>query len=72
MFRWLAQAGGLAQSEMLRTFNCGIGMVVVASRQGAGEAEAALRAAGESPVKIGEIVGAAEGERVLMSGALRL
>ena len=72
VFRWLAQAGGLAQSEMLRTFNCGIGMVVVASRQGAGEAEAALRAAGESPVKIGEIVEAAEGERVLMNGALRL
>ena len=72
VFRWLAQAGGLAQSEMLRTFNCGIGMVVVASRQGAGEAEAALRAAGESPMKIGEIVGAADGERVLMNGALRL
>ena len=72
VFRWLAQAGGLAQSEMLRTFNCGIGMVVVASRQGAGEAEAALRAAGESPMKIGEIVGAADGERVLINGALRL
>ena len=72
VFRWLAQEGGLAQSEMLRTFNCGIGMVVVASRQGAGEAEAALRAAGESPMKIGEIVGAADGERVLMNGALRL
>jgi phosphoribosylformylglycinamidine cyclo-ligase len=72
VFRWLAQAGGLAQSEMLRTFNCGIGMVVVASRQGAGEAEAALRAAGESPLKIGEIVEAAEGERVLVNGALRL
>ncbi len=72
VFRWLAQAGGLAQSEMARTFNCGIGMVVVASRQGAGEAEAALRAVGERPVKIGEIVEAAEGERVLMNGALRL
>ena len=72
VFRWLAQAGGLAQSEMLRTFNCGIGMGVVASRQGAGEAEAALRAAGESPMKIGEIVGAADGERVLINGALRL
>jgi phosphoribosylformylglycinamidine cyclo-ligase len=72
VFRWLAQAGHLAQSEMLRTFNCGIGMVVVASRQGAGEAETALRAAGESPVKIGEIVEAAERERVVMSGALRL
>ncbi len=72
VFRWLAQDGGLAQSEMLRTFNCGIGMVVVASRQGAAEAEAALRAVGESPVKIGEIIEAAEGERVLMNGALRL
>ena len=72
VFRWLAQAGALAQSEMLRTFNCGIGMVVVASRQGAGEAEAALRAAGESPMTIGEIVGAADGERVLINGALRL
>ena len=72
VFRWLAQAGGLAQSEMLRTFNCGIGMVVVASRQRADEAEAALRAAGESPMKIGEIIEAAEGERVLMNGALRL
>jgi phosphoribosylformylglycinamidine cyclo-ligase len=72
VFRWLAQAGGLAQSEMLRTFNCGIGMVVVVSRHGAGEAENALRAAGESPMKIGEIVEAAAGERVLMSGALRL
>ncbi len=72
VFRWLAQEGGLAQSEMLRTFNCGVGMVVVASRRGADEAEAALRAAGESPMKIGEIVEAAEEERVLMNGALRL
>jgi phosphoribosylformylglycinamidine cyclo-ligase len=72
VFCWLAQAGGLAQSEMLRTFNCGIGMVVIASRQGADEAEAALCDAGESAVRIGEIVEAADGERVIMSGALSL
>ena len=71
VFRWLAQAGGLAQDEMLRTFNCGIGMVVVASKQGADEAEAALRAVGESPVQIGEIIPATGDERVLMNGALR-
>ena len=29
VFKWLAEAGGIAEPEMLRTFNCGIGMVVV-------------------------------------------
>ncbi len=29
VFRWLAKLGSIAESEMLRTFNCGIGMVVV-------------------------------------------
>ena len=32
VFRWLAQAGNVAQSEMLRTFNCGIGMVVIVDK----------------------------------------
>jgi phosphoribosylformylglycinamidine cyclo-ligase len=72
VFGWLAHAGGLAQSEMLRAFNCGIGMVIVVSKQATDEAEAALRAAGESPIKIGEIVPAIGDERVLMNGALRL
>jgi len=72
VFRWLAQAGGVAQAEMLRTFNCGIGMVVVASKNGASEAEAALRAAGESPIRIGEIISATGEERVVMQGPLGL
>ncbi|MFY9628384.1 MAG: phosphoribosylformylglycinamidine cyclo-ligase [Methylocystis sp.] len=72
VFRWLAQAGGVAQAEMLRTFNCGIGMVVVASKNGAREAEAALRAAGESPIRIGEIISATGEERVVMQGPLGL
>ena len=29
VFGWLAQTGGMAQAEMLKTFNCGIGMVLV-------------------------------------------
>ena len=29
VFRWLAATGGIAEQEMLRTFNCGVGMVVV-------------------------------------------
>ncbi|MGA8171826.1 MAG: AIR synthase-related protein, partial [Methylocystis sp.] len=72
VFQWLARAGGLAQSEMLRTFNCGIGMVVVVSKNGADEAEAALRAVGETPRRIGEIVETTGGERVLVDGAPRL
>ena len=71
VFGWLARTGGVAQAELLRTFNCGIGMVVVASRRGADEAEAALRAAGESPVRIGEVIEATSAERVHMNGALR-
>ena len=36
VFRWLAQAGDIAEAEMLRTFNCGIGMIaVVAAGRGA-------------------------------------
>ncbi len=31
VFKWLASEGGIAQNEMLRTFNCGIGMIVIAS-----------------------------------------
>jgi phosphoribosylformylglycinamidine cyclo-ligase len=56
VFGWLAEAGRLDDAEMLRTFNCGIGMVVVAAKARAGEVMAALAAAGESPLLIGEIV----------------
>ncbi|MCC3244156.1 phosphoribosylformylglycinamidine cyclo-ligase [Methylocystis sp. WRRC1] len=73
VFRWLAKSGEVAESEMLRTFNCGIGMVIIAAADGASEVEAALRAVGERPVKIGEIVEPEEGqERVIMRGALGL
>ena len=51
---------------MLRTFNCGIGMVVAVARDGAEAAIAALRDAGEAPVVLGEVVAAAEGEPALL------
>ena len=56
VFRWLAATGNVAAAEMLRTFNCGIGMVVVAAKSRADEVLAALRSAGETPVQLGEIV----------------
>jgi phosphoribosylformylglycinamidine cyclo-ligase len=72
VFRWIAQAGGVARGEMLRAFNCGIGMVVVARAEGAAEVETALREAGETPVRIGEIIETDGAERVLMRGTLAL
>jgi phosphoribosylformylglycinamidine cyclo-ligase len=72
VFGWLAQTGGVAEAEMLRTFNCGIGMIVVAD---AGEAEGVmqrLRAAGENPVRIGETIAHTGGEPVQTSGRLKI
>jgi phosphoribosylformylglycinamidine cyclo-ligase len=55
VFAWIAKAGGLEDAEMLKTFNCGIGMVVIAAKREADNVLAALRAAGETPTVIGEI-----------------
>jgi phosphoribosylformylglycinamidine cyclo-ligase len=54
VFGWLMRAGSLDEAEMLRTFNCGIGLVAVVARDGADKAMRALAAAGEAPVRIGE------------------
>jgi phosphoribosylformylglycinamidine cyclo-ligase len=55
VFHWLMQAGALDEAEMLRTFNCGIGMVLVVAPDGADAALRTLRAAGEAPIRIGEL-----------------
>ncbi|HEV7439576.1 MAG TPA: AIR synthase-related protein, partial [Methylobacterium sp.] len=55
VFGWLAREGGVAEAEMLRTFNCGIGMVVVTAAGEADAVSAALAKAGEAPVRLGRI-----------------
>jgi phosphoribosylformylglycinamidine cyclo-ligase len=72
VFGWLAKTGGVAEPEMLRTFNCGIGMIVVAGTTQADAVMERLRQAGESPVRIGETVAHTGGERVQTSGSLEL
>ena len=56
VFGWLAKTGNLDDTEMLRTFNCGIGMTVIVSKAHLAAVTSALEAAGEAPVVIGEIV----------------
>jgi len=55
LFGWLREQGNVAQQEMYRTFNCGIGMVVIVSEQDAAAAIAQLQAAGETAYRIGTI-----------------
>jgi phosphoribosylformylglycinamidine cyclo-ligase len=73
VFSWLAEAGDIEEAEMLRTFNCGVGMVVFAAQDVAAEVEETLRAVGENPVRIGEVIEPETGEpRVVMNGTLGL
>ena len=55
VFGWLAQTGGVAAAEMLRVFNCGIGMAVIVGATDADAAMAQLRADGETVTRIGQI-----------------
>ncbi len=55
LFRWLQDTGGIETAEMLRTFNCGIGMVLVVAASDADRAMALLRSAGETPMDLGVI-----------------
>ena len=72
VFKWLAAEGGIAPAEMARTFNCGVGMAVVAAADRAAEVEAVLAALGSPAVRLGEIVPAAGAERVVIRRDLRL
>jgi phosphoribosylformylglycinamidine cyclo-ligase len=56
VFRWLRQATGAPPEEMVRTFNCGIGMAVVVGSELENEVFSALQAAGEKVYRIGQVV----------------
>jgi len=67
VFQWLQDQGGVTDTDMYRTFNCGIGMVVIVAAADAERAMDALRASGETVWRIGTIQPAAAGtDRVLM------
>jgi phosphoribosylaminoimidazole synthetase len=55
VFAWARQIGALDEAEMLRTFNCGIGMIAAVAAEEAAEVQAELRAAGETVWEIGRL-----------------
>jgi phosphoribosylformylglycinamidine cyclo-ligase len=73
VFSWLAKTGGVAQNEMLRTFNCGIGMIVVVSAENADTVKAALEAEGETVARLGRMVAREDGAHgTIYKGTLAL
>jgi phosphoribosylformylglycinamidine cyclo-ligase len=71
VFGWLAHNGGIAEAELLRTFNCGVGMLVAIAPQEADELVQHLTAAGETASIIGQLV-ERTGEAVTFEGRLPL
>lgn len=65
IFTWLRDNGNVVPSEMYRTFNCGIGMVVAVPADRADEAIAHLQASGETALRIGHIAAKAEDEEAV-------
>jgi len=57
---------------MLRTFNCGIGMIVITASNQAEAVMGVLREAGEAPVALGEVVASGERARMTTTGGLKL
>uniref|UniRef100_A0A0C9RYU3 Trifunctional purine biosynthetic protein adenosine-3 n=1 Tax=Fopius arisanus TaxID=64838 RepID=A0A0C9RYU3_9HYME len=66
VFGWLAAAGGISQEEMLRTFNCGVGGVIVCRREDQERVLKGLEEAQEVPVVIGEVREHRGGQRVIV------
>lgn len=55
VFSWMAQIGGIAEAEMLKTFNCGIGLIMVCDPDKADQLSTLLAEAGETVSRIGTV-----------------
>ncbi|CRL11151.1 phosphoribosylformylglycinamidine cyclo-ligase [Phaeobacter italicus] len=59
VFKWMAETGGIAEAEMLKTFNCGIGMILSVSAERADELVQVLEAEGETVSRLGTVTAGA-------------
>jgi phosphoribosylformylglycinamidine cyclo-ligase len=71
VFRWLASAGPVVETEMIRTFNCGVGLVLAVDAVATDSVRAALEQNGETIIELGKVV-SREATPVLFEGQLGL
>jgi phosphoribosylformylglycinamidine cyclo-ligase len=71
VFGWMSKVGGMSEREMLRTFNCGVGMLVAVAPEDAARLVEQLTATGETAAVVGQLT-ARTGEPVTFQGALAL
>jgi phosphoribosylformylglycinamidine cyclo-ligase len=72
VFGWLSKSAGIDGREMLRTFNCGIGLIAIVAPENADETIRAFTAAGETVWRIGALVPGNGEPKVRYRGALKL
>jgi phosphoribosylformylglycinamidine cyclo-ligase len=72
VFKWLAAQGGIAELELLRTFNCGIGMIAIVKPDAIEQVTEVLTDSGETVALLGEVIPAAGEHRVVYNGHLDL
>ena len=72
VFGWLAKSAGIEPSEMLRTFNCGIGMIAIASENSSGRVIDAFQEYGDKAVRLGRLVPGKGEAKVRYRGTLKL
>jgi len=72
VFGWLANSAEISAPEMLRTFNCGIGLVAVVSEKYSGRVIEAFQQAGDKAMRIGQLVAGAGEAQVVYRGVLTL
>jgi phosphoribosylformylglycinamidine cyclo-ligase len=72
VFGWLAKTAGIEEREMLRTFNCGLGMIAVVSEKCAGRVIDAFQESGERATRIGHLVKGDSEAKIRYKGALKL
>lgn len=68
IFEWIAREGQVQDTEMLRTFNCGIGMTVIVEANRANAIEEAFSQAGETVYRIGQVVSRDNGHPLVIDG----
>jgi phosphoribosylformylglycinamidine cyclo-ligase len=72
VFKWLAEHGRIAELELLRTFNCGIGMIAIVQAEAVEAVTDAFTQGGENVALLGEVIPVEGEHRVIYNGHLDL